>query len=47
MLNTEVRIFEFWPDADEQTKIMTGEIREKLDHEPIFGLHAISFVIDK
>ncbi len=47
LLNTGVRIFEFRPDAAEQTKIMTGELREKLDHKPIFGLHAKSMVIDK
>lgn len=46
LLNTGVRIFEFRPDAAERTKIMTGELQEKLDHEPIFGLHAKSMVID-
>ena len=25
---------------------MTGELQEKLDHKPIFGLHAKSMVID-
>lgn len=47
LLKTGVRIFEFRPDAAEQTKIMTGELREQLDHKPIFGLHAKSMVIDK
>jgi phosphatidylserine/phosphatidylglycerophosphate/cardiolipin synthase-like enzyme len=47
LLNTGVRIFEFRPDAAEQTRIMTGERREKLDHKPIFGWHAKSMVIDK
>ena len=46
LLNTGVRIFEFRPDATERTKIMTGELQEKLDHKPIFGLHAKSMVID-
>jgi len=46
LLKTGVRIFEFRPDAAEQTKIMTGELREKLDRKPIFGLHAKSMVID-
>ncbi len=46
LLNTGVRIHEFRPDAAERTKIMTGELQEKLDHKPIFGLHAKSMVID-
>lgn len=47
LLNTGVRIFEFRPDAAERTKIMTGELQEKLNHKPIFGLHAKSMVIDE
>ena len=46
ILETGVRVFEFRPDAAERTKIMTGELQEKLDHKPIFGLHAKSMVID-
>lgn len=46
LLKTGVRIFEFRPDAEERTKIMTGELQEKLEHKPIFGLHAKSMVID-
>ena len=46
LLATGVRIFEFRPDAEERTKIMTGELQEKLDHKPIFGLHAKSMVVD-
>jgi len=46
LLKTEVRIFEFRPDAAERTKIMTGELQEKLDHKPIFGFHAKSMIID-
>jgi putative cardiolipin synthase len=47
LLQTGVRIFEFRPDAAERTIIMTGELQEKLEHKPIFGLHAKSMVIDK
>ena len=46
LLETGVRIFEFRPDAAERMKIMTGELQEKLEHKPIFGLHAKSMVID-
>ena len=46
LLNTGVRIYEFRPDAAERMQIMTGELQEKLDHKPIFGLHAKSMVID-
>lgn len=46
LLQTGVRIFEFRPDAAERTKIMTGELQEKLDYKPTFGLHAKSMVID-
>jgi len=46
ILKTGVRVFEFRPDAAERTEIMTGELQEKLDHKPIFGLHAKSMVID-
>lgn len=46
LLNTGIKIFEFRPDAAERTKIMTGELQEKLEHKPIFGLHAKSMIID-
>ncbi|MBO0589994.1 phospholipase D family protein [Cellulophaga sp. E16_2] len=46
LLQTGVRIFEFRPDAAERKKIMTGELQEKLDYTPIFGLHAKSMVVD-
>jgi putative cardiolipin synthase len=46
LLKTGIRIFEFRPDAAERTKIMTGELQIKLEHKPIFGLHAKSMVID-
>ena len=47
LLETGVRIFEFRPDAEKRTRIMTGELQETLDYKPIFGLHAKSMVIDK
>ena len=47
LLKIGVKIFEFRPDAAERTKIMTGELQEKLNHTPIFGLHAKSMVIDR
>ncbi|PCI34179.1 MAG: phospholipase D family protein [Flavobacteriaceae bacterium] len=47
LLSTGVRIYEFRPDAAIRKKIMTGELQKKLDHKPIFGLHAKSMVIDK
>jgi len=47
LLKTGVRIFEFKPNAAIRTKIITGELHEKLNHKPIFGLHAKSMVIDK
>ena len=46
LLETGVRIFEFRPDAAERTKILTGELQQKIGHKPIFGLHAKSMVID-
>lgn len=46
LLNTGVRIFEFRPDAEERNRIMTDELHGTLEHQPIFGLHAKSMVID-
>ncbi len=46
LLNTGVEVYEFRPDAEERTKIMTGELQATLEHKPIFGLHAKSMVID-
>lgn len=46
LLKTGVRIFEFRPDAAERKKIMTGELQETLNHQPIFGLHAKTMVVD-
>lgn len=46
LLEAGVRIFEFRPDAAERYKVMTGEIQQKLNYTPVFGLHAKSMVID-
>ncbi len=46
LLQTGVRIFEFKPDATERVRIMTGELQKTLEHQPIFGLHAKSMVVD-
>jgi cardiolipin synthase C len=46
LLLTGVRIFEFKPDAAVRLKILTGALQKKLNHTPIFGLHAKSMVID-
>ncbi len=47
LLKTGIHIFEFKPDAAVRSKVMAGELRTTLDHQPIFGLHAKSMVIDK
>lgn len=47
LLETGIRIFEFRPDAENRTRIMTGELQETLDYKPIFGHHAKSMVIDR
>ncbi len=46
LLEAGVRIYEFKPDAAERYKIMTGELQEKLNFTPVFGIHAKSMVID-
>ncbi len=46
LLNTGVRIFEFRPDAAERSRIMTDELHVTVEHQPIFGLHAKTMVID-
>ena len=46
LLKTGVRIFEFKPDAKIRFEIMTGALQKKMNHTPIFGLHAKSMVID-
>ena len=46
LLETGVQIFEFRPDAEERTKIMTGELQKTLEQPPIFGLHAKTMVVD-
>ncbi len=46
LLSTGIRIFEFRPDAKERYTIMTGELQQKMDYKPTFGLHAKSMVVD-
>lgn len=46
LLETGVKIFEFRPDAQIRSAIMTGELQDVLIDQPIFGLHAKSMVID-
>lgn len=46
LLETGIRIYEFRPDAAVRFKIMTGALQKKMNHTPIFGLHAKSMVID-
>ncbi len=46
LLQTGVEIYEFRPDAAIRLKILTGALQKKLHHQPIFGLHAKSMVID-
>ena len=46
LLETGVEVYEFRPDAEERTKIMTGELQATLEEMPIFGLHAKSMVVD-
>lgn len=46
LLEVGVRIFEFKPDAACRYKIMTGDLQQKMNYTPVFGLHAKSMVID-
>lgn len=46
LLEAGVRIFEFKPDAPVRKRLMTKDLQETLDFQPIFGLHAKSMVID-
>ncbi len=46
LLKTGVSIYEYKPDAKERFDVMTGELQEKLDFKPIFGLHAKTMVVD-
>ena len=46
LLKTGVRVFEFKPDAAIRFEIMTGALQKKINHTPVFGLHAKSMVID-
>jgi cardiolipin synthase C len=46
LLETGVRIFEFKPDAAARFEVMTSDLQDSLQHQPIFGLHAKSMVVD-
>lgn len=46
LLQTGVHIFEFRPDAAIRRRMMTGELHTTLDHQPRFGLHAKTMVVD-
>ncbi len=46
LLEAGVKIYEFKPDAAERFKIMSGELQQKMNFTPVFGLHAKSMVID-
>lgn len=46
LLATGVEIFEFKPDAAERHKMMTSDLHQQPTHQPIFGLHAKSMLID-
>lgn len=46
LLKAGVRIFEFKPDAPVRKRLMTKDLQEQLDFQPIFGLHAKSMVVD-
>jgi cardiolipin synthase C len=47
LLDLGVEIYEFRPDAAERMTILTGELQAKIEHKPIFGLHAKTMIIDK
>lgn len=46
LLKTGVEIYEYKPDAAIRKKVMSGALQEQLNHQPIFGLHAKTMVID-
>lgn len=46
LLETGIDIYEFKPDALIRFKIMTSALQKKMNHTPVFGLHAKSMVID-
>lgn len=46
ILATGVRVFEFRPDAKVRYEIMTGELQQKVNYTPVFGLHAKTMVVD-
>lgn len=46
LLKTGVKIYEFKPDAEIRQKVMSSALQQDNEHQPIFGLHAKSMVID-
>ena len=46
LLKIGIEIFEFRPDAQIKSEIMTGELHKSKTHKPLFGLHAKTMVID-
>ncbi|MGY5353168.1 phospholipase D-like domain-containing protein [Wenyingzhuangia sp. IMCC45533] len=46
VLETGVEIYEYKPNANIQKKLMTGELHKNQEHQPTFGLHAKTMIID-
>lgn len=46
LLKIGIEIYEFRPDAQVKSEIMTGELHKGKEHKPQFGLHAKTMVID-
>ena len=46
LLETGVQLFEFRPDAQERSTILTGELADSSNIKATIGLHAKSMVID-
>jgi cardiolipin synthase C len=46
LLETGVHVHEFKPDAAVRYKVMTGDLQAAIHHQPVFGHHAKSMVID-
>ncbi len=46
LLAIGIELYEFRPDAAVRREVMTGALASTLTHEPVFGLHAKSMVVD-
>ncbi len=46
LLNIGVEIYEYKPDAAIRKQLMTGDLQQKMEFSPIFGLHAKSMIVD-